>query len=686
MLHSVVNCFLFYSLEYNDALKSGQQSVKYGHVMFIGPPGVGKTSLLHALMNKPLPEANSTIVADTKHIKPQWVDASGHMHWREITEDDEITELATLARRVLPEMKESFTYLKKAYEAAEKARKFFAPKTIPSTSQCQMNTLAKQEAMSTLSGVMKKVFAKMKELDRKDTKRGSYDLLYIWDCGGQPIFLDIIPAFLTSRTMFYLLFDASKDINRNVEILWNRKGHESTEGSMELTTLDLLLQWVAMIHTCVKKQANSVIPDYPRVTFVGSHADKIQADTRESVRKEIHQKCTEKEFQDILKRTRFVNNRTAGMGAGEDPAIQEIRIECQEFVSKLEVNTPLSWILFRKILKHIAGERPVISYSEAVAVAVVCSIPLKALPSVLNFYHELGVFLYYSRVPSLCEKVIISPEWLVRQIGKLIHSSEEEVKSEHVRLLNILKVEGVLHEPLYQRVWESCKEIISPQDIMNLLCFFLLAFPNWEESVDNRKEFFVPLMLPRISANDSGSNVSSCIQSSALVHIIFNTNYTPPGFFVRLVASLGKHRKCLVDLKKHLHRNCITLLFGNISIGKVDEITFSESLKSITVSVARQVKREKYSFSNAVKEIHSILVESIEEVKQWFPFITTQLAFVCTEDRCRTFPDHYVVMKPDYVASSVFLCQRNVQHRFSAAERHWIADPPLYYMVSREFY
>ena len=73
--------------------------MKYGHVMFIGPPGVGKTSLLHALMNKPLPEANSTIVADTKHIKPQWVDASGHMHWREITEDDEIAELATLARK-----------------------------------------------------------------------------------------------------------------------------------------------------------------------------------------------------------------------------------------------------------------------------------------------------------------------------------------------------------------------------------------------------------------------------------------------------------------------------------------------------------------------------------------------------------------------------------------------------------
>ena len=649
--------------------------MKYGHVMFIGPPGVGKTSLLHALMNKPLPEANSTIVADTKHIKPQWVDASGHMHWREITEDDEITELATLARRVLPEMKESSTYLQKAYEAAENARKFFAPKTVPSTSQCQMNTPAKQEAMSTLSSVMEKVFAKMKELDRKDTKSGSYDLLHIWDCGGQPIFLDIIPAFLTSRTMFYLLFDASKDINRNVEILWNRKGHESTEGSMELTTLDLLLQWVAMIHTSVSKQANSEIPDYPRVTIIGSHADQLQDDARETVCYQLDQKCSEKEFQDILEETVFVNNRTAGMGAGEDPAITQIRNDCQRFISKLEVNTPLSWILFRKILKHIAGERPVISYSEAADVAAVCNIPLKALPSVLNFYHELGVFLFYSCVPGLCNKVVISPEWLVRQIGKLIHPSEEEVKSQPQRLRQILREEGVLDQLLYQKVWGKCK-VISSEEMMVLLCVLLLAFPILEES-QVRKQFLIPLLLPRTSIR--GSEASSCIQSSTSLHIIFNTNYTPPGFFVRLIASLGKHRKCM---KGSFHRNCITLFFGNVSIGKLDKITVSESLTNISVSVTRQVDRVNYSFSSAVKEVHSILVESIEKVKWWFPFITTQLAFVCTEERCRSFPTHYVVIEPDHVASSVVLCQRKSHHHFSKAEQHWITDPLQYYIVS----
>ena len=37
-------------------------------------------------------------------------------------------------------------------------------------------------------------------------------LMYLWDCGGQPVFLDILPAFLTQRTMYLSLFDARRTL------------------------------------------------------------------------------------------------------------------------------------------------------------------------------------------------------------------------------------------------------------------------------------------------------------------------------------------------------------------------------------------------------------------------------------------------------------------------------------------
>ena len=41
-------------------------------------------------------------------------------------------------------------------------------------------------------------------------------LLHLWDCGGQLVFLDVLPAFLSSRTMFLLMFDASKGLDAPV--------------------------------------------------------------------------------------------------------------------------------------------------------------------------------------------------------------------------------------------------------------------------------------------------------------------------------------------------------------------------------------------------------------------------------------------------------------------------------------
>ena len=87
--------------EYQRALKQGVVRSAYARVMFVGPGGVGKSSLLHGLMNKPLPKANSTQLAETVTVKPatkKWASAGedSTSFWREITDNDEIMELVGL--------------------------------------------------------------------------------------------------------------------------------------------------------------------------------------------------------------------------------------------------------------------------------------------------------------------------------------------------------------------------------------------------------------------------------------------------------------------------------------------------------------------------------------------------------------------------------------------------------------
>ena len=636
-------------LEYEEALKLGKKSVTYGHVMFIGPPGVGKTSLLHALMNKTLPQANSTIVADTKHILPQWVDASGHTHWKETSERDEVTELARLVKTVQPELK---------YKQHQSTSSL---KTICSH---QPRKRVERLAQSALKALIVKVSRRLSETDFSHKKASLDHFLHIWDCGGQPVFLNVIPAFLTSRTMFYLLFDASKDLNSKVEILWHHEGHAKKEGEMCVTTIDLLLQWMAVIHTSFLKDGLS---NFPKVEIVGTHSDLLNAEDKKKIKAEIELKCRDRHFEDILTDITFVDNTTAGKGEMEDQAITEIRKGCQEFVSKLKVATRTSWVLFRKILSSIAGKHPVISYSDSEAVARVCNISVESLPRVLKFYHDLGVFLFYADIPHLNRKVIINPDWLVRELGKLICPSESQRRCQPRRFRRKFETSGVLYQQLYNEIWWS-NDNISPQDMMYLLKSFLLAIPMWEK---NEYNYFLPLMLTRSSPHPVVAE-----ESSAPLHIIFETNYTPPGFFIRFISSLSKHPKFRVDLERDPHCNNITILYGDES-AEVDEITISESLTSICVQVLR-VKSKEQSFDDVVKDIHMALLCAIEEVKHWFPSnTTTQLAFHCEEESCVGRPQHFISIENHYLPSSTARCQFNATHSFNRREGFWLLPKVL---------
>ena len=69
--------------------------------MLIGPSGVGKTSLFHGLKGLPKPKhADSTVFADTHHVKQQWAKMNPSGEWVDVTESDMHKELAHTGHKV----------------------------------------------------------------------------------------------------------------------------------------------------------------------------------------------------------------------------------------------------------------------------------------------------------------------------------------------------------------------------------------------------------------------------------------------------------------------------------------------------------------------------------------------------------------------------------------------------------
>ena len=122
----------------------------------LGPGGVGKSSLLRGLMNQRLPQdAESTILADTKTVKPQlWVKAgeSADSYWAEVTDQDEIEELAGLFQLVLAKLHPANVpeTMLAAAAVGEFNRQGYKPQSVQTFSDEYVSSIKDNEVQSVL--------------------------------------------------------------------------------------------------------------------------------------------------------------------------------------------------------------------------------------------------------------------------------------------------------------------------------------------------------------------------------------------------------------------------------------------------------------------------------------------------------------------------------------------------------
>ena len=205
--------------------------VAYARVMMVGPGGVGKSSFLRGLMNQRLVRrAESTILADTKTVKPQFWARAGDSYWAEVTEEDEIKELAGLFQLVLVKLHPS-----KAAAVGESNPQEDKPQSTQTISDESVSHIKDTEVQKVLQQVAEHALRQPQNPAPPQLEV----LMHVWDCGGQPVFLDFLPAFLTSRTMFLLFFDARQNLDEKCKTLSHKAGRVVSKSKEVQTTIFL---------------------------------------------------------------------------------------------------------------------------------------------------------------------------------------------------------------------------------------------------------------------------------------------------------------------------------------------------------------------------------------------------------------------------------------------------------------
>ena len=674
--------------------------------MFLGPGGSGKSSLLDGLMNQPLRPDESTALADTWHIKYQWVEAADAAEdaWKAVTEEDEMQEIAALSRLVVSEA----AYIEN-WAKAQAVLEF-------------MPVLAKETTLHVLHANQKyaKRAAQIHEVvtqsvTDKALLSNSHPevVMHIWDCGGQPVFLDILSAFLTKRTMFLLLFDASLPLNSKYQEIWRSKGKKYPGKEQNITILQLMIQWMKLIHGSLvaknekgtddketkqgettQDEANvergqpSLLYQCPRMMIIGTHGDVPSKQQQDEVLKQLSASCEDMPFQDILECKLIVDNTTAGKKEKQDPHYRDIRRMIYDFTQSLTTPTPIAWVAFRKVLQNTVGDSPVLSYEEVIPIAEKCGIPKEAILSVLHFYHQLGVFLHYTKIELLSTTIIARPQWLIQQLCKLLMPDMFGSRPERLtRLWKILEGKGVLLECLYRQIWLKCELKEGAQALVDLLEYFDLAkeinsIPRELQQYKGR-QYFVPCMLKARSQEGSMKSTTGPpqrnIREAETLHITFITGCIPPGFFVRLAARMINSERCTLSFERGMYRDSITFRFGEL-----DRVTISEPkfLESVQVNFIRVARRERLAihFAASCLAFRKELSTMCEKALSWFPSIEKDLAFRCS---CSEHAgEHFAIINDDTHRESHVFCHFDTQCRMNSGHKYWLQPSPFTPQVS----
>ncbi len=430
------------------ACRDGKTPYRYGRIMVTGKYGDGKTSLIHALLGKPIPE---------KHIPTDGLDTKHSCKVNIIKCTDDWSELLIDKTAIVHEDVAS------AIIKCEKDQQIQKNKPNIHESDIEMKDISKSsngnnsgighvdciekapEAKFTfqVNSFDQKLFDKVnkKKKASKKEKYKSKAIIFMWDFGGQDVYKNLHPLFLRTDCVHIVVYDQQKLENANkIEEL------KSYSDQIEF--------WLQMIlSNCSKHDDKEMLPN---VLLVGTHIDKLQGnndDEKEARAVQLEQslkdKLTGKKYKYFIADYYHVNSK-GGIHVDREnfKKLKEGLIRCIRNCPNWEEERPIRYMrLLGKLFEQeekpaqaIMAQEHVKQYADLFNIS-----SEEDVNTFLRFHHATGDLTYF---PSMADFVIINAQWLIDVFTKLITTHQYNNNKTNV---DQLELERLTKEALIQR-------------------------------------------------------------------------------------------------------------------------------------------------------------------------------------------------------------------------------------------
>ena len=547
---------------YYKALEEGETRVKRIPLMLIGQDRSGKTSLKKSLKGIQFnPHEDSTVGID---VDPSYFKVTTET-WK-IEEKDQATnkEAETyfeynIAREVVKNLKHNGSLLKTETEARSVSERnevtedpHPSEKTTANYKSNIEHTTERDDPLSPQKTLKEIEFLlpDLLEVDETDNEDDIY--LVLWDFAGESVYYETHALFLTSRAIFLLAYDLSRDPYEKALPVKKQEMFEVIEDRIGMkTNLDYLDYWMTSVssissqgkdHEINPALASKVLPKtLPPVFLVCTHADRPCGgkDSKDLALK-VYGELQEKSYSAHLCGKFEVDNTKSGEKP-ECPGVSSLRESIRAVareMPQMKEFIPIKWLKFEKMLQVLLNNgRKWITIKHAKQIASdFCQIHDDVeFKTAIDFLHDQRILIHFDNTDELNKLVVLDLQWLIDVMKKVITIKRyDDAEREFKVVWRKLEKEGILEEKLLHHLWDpligkyaTFESLIAIMEKFSLLC-------SWPASDDlSSREYLVPSMLK----THPPQHITRLIASAHLpsLFIKFESGQVPSRLFPRLV-------------------------------------------------------------------------------------------------------------------------------------------------------
>ena len=543
---------------YNKALTGGKACIKRIPVMFIGQERTGKTSLKKSLKGENFNEKEeSTVGIETDSLyfkvsKEIW--KSGKVKEEvEFESEDQFEHIAT-AKVISESLREqratpAWLELLLDFDSESDSESELEPPdgSISTRSPTKLSRNIESLHRKLPEEVARLVEKMLQEEESANHEDNIYSVL--WDFGGQSVYYETHPIFLTEKAIYILVSNLSRDPDKEASPpVKTGLVENKVDIDCRKTNLDYLDFWMSSIYSLVSpdvlspQQAASnvshVLPRrLPPVFLVCTHADvPFGGSNARDLALKTYGFLQHKTYKEHLYKDVFVVDNTKSGSEEECTEVKRLREEVLAVAKELQLTKeeiPVKWLRYENKLRKKHDKW--ITHEEAKRIAFEdCGIQEDdEFSTLLNFLHDQRIVIHFSGSPELERMVILDPQWLVDVLKNVITVRRFKHTEHPVKDLWIqLEKTGILDEKLIDHAWRDLLENQESHNSLIAIMERLCLLSPWPSSKDS-KQYLVPSMLMSPPTYDVLQLLDSVNIPSLFV--TFASGRVPPGLFSRLI-------------------------------------------------------------------------------------------------------------------------------------------------------